>query len=141
MLGEVQNGLNKFRINYDHIPRLDISELIRYYRAADTFVLPSRQEAAGMVLIEAMSCGLPVISSSGGGAPEIVGDAGLYFSPGNSQELARKLSIMIGDESLRRLMSESGRRRAEAEFSYLHMASRYLEIYRLLACERATMSN
>ena len=61
LLRQVQTGLEKFDVNYDHLPRLDVSDLVSYYQASDAFVLPSLGEAAGIVFIEAMSCGLPLI--------------------------------------------------------------------------------
>ncbi len=135
ILPQVQKGLEKFDINYDHVPRLKVTDLVGYYQAADVFVLPSIGEAAGIVIIEAMSCGLPVISTNVGGPPEIVGNAGLYFSPGNARQLADKLTLVMGDESLRRNLSEMGRRRVEAMFSNLTMASNYLEIYQRILDE------
>ena len=129
ILGQVENGLEKLKINYDRIARLNVTDLVNYYQAADVFVLPSKGEAAGIVVIEAMACGLPVISANAGGAPELVGNAGFYFSPGNARDLADKLTLMMGDESMLRNLSQMGRRRAESEFSNVKMASTYLEIY------------
>jgi len=139
LLPQVQNELEKFNISYDHIPQLNVADLVGYYQAADVFVLPSIVEAAGMVLIEAMSCGLPVISTNVGGPPEIVGNAGLYFSPGNAKQLADKLTLVMSDESLQRSLSEMGRERVEAMFSNLKMASKYLEIYRRILDENISI--
>lgn len=54
-----------------------------YFKAFDVFVLPSLKEPFGMVLIEAMAAGIPVVSSRGGGAGEVVGETGLLFDPGD----------------------------------------------------------
>ena len=141
LLRQVQTGLEKFDVNYDHLPRLDVSDLVSYYQASDAFVLPSLGEAAGIVFIEAMSCGLPVIATRGGGAPEIVGKAGLYFSPGNARQLADKITLVMGDELLRHNMSETGRKRVEALFSNIKMASDYLAIYRMVLDEKVSVAS
>ena len=65
------------------ISRVSTPSLIRIYQASDVFVLPSISEAAGLVLIEAMACGLPIVASAIEGIPEIVGDVGLLVGPGD----------------------------------------------------------
>ncbi|TLM66182.1 MAG: glycosyltransferase [Deltaproteobacteria bacterium] len=59
----------------------------KYFKAFDVFVLPSVREPFGMVLIEAMAAGIPVISSRSGGAGDVVGDTGLLFDPGDAAGL------------------------------------------------------
>jgi len=59
-----------------------------YFKAFDAFVLPSLREPFGMVLIEAMAAGIPVVASCGGGAGDVVGDAGLLFTPRDVEGLA-----------------------------------------------------
>jgi len=141
ILRQVQHGLKKFNINYDLVAGLSVKDLVGYYQSADAFVLPSLGEAAGIVFIEAMSCGLPVISTTAGGAPEIVGNAGLYFSPGDAKQLAKKLSHLQSDEPLRHSLSEIGRKRVEALFSNLRMASEYLRIYHKILDDNASVSH
>src|SRR5262249_33733187 len=72
------------------------SELDRAYRGADIFVFPSRYEALGMALLEAMSRSLPVVASRVGGIPEVVRDGidGVLVPPGNSATLAVALDDM-----------------------------------------------
>jgi len=141
LLHQVRSGLEKFGVNYEHVPWLNVTNLVRYYQAADAFVLPSLGEAAGIVFIEAMSCGLPVIATGGGGAPEIVANAGLYFSPGDARQLADKLTLVMGDELLRHNMAETGRRRVEQLFSNIKMASDYLAIYRRVLDENGSVAS
>jgi glycosyltransferase involved in cell wall biosynthesis len=68
-----------------------IPEGPRYFKAFDVFVLPSIKEPFGMVLIEAMAAGVPVVSSRTGGTSEVIGDVGVLFSPGDVKQLAGEL--------------------------------------------------
>lgn len=82
-------------------------ELWKAYRDADLFVLPSLIEAYGMVLIEAMSFGLPIIASRVGGIPEIVEDGvnGLLVRPADPAELAKAIEEVVNNSQLRRNLS------------------------------------
>lgn len=68
-----------------------------YYWASDVFVLPSRSEGLSVALLEAMSCGLPVITSNVGGAPDIVkdGESGFFFETENCKQLADRIEQMF----------------------------------------------
>ena len=68
-----------------------------YYWAADFFVLPSHTEGLSNALLEAMSCGLPVVASNVGGAMDVVDDGqeGFLFKSGDYEELAQKLALML----------------------------------------------
>jgi glycosyltransferase involved in cell wall biosynthesis len=104
-------------------------ELPDYYAAADVFVCPSIwQETFGLVNIEAMASGKPVIASSVGGIPEIVKDEqnGFLVPPGDPKSITQKLLILFNDENLRRSMGEKGKHIAEESFSLEHMVDGYL---------------
>ncbi len=90
-------------------------DLTNVYRSATCFVMPSRYEPFGLVLIEAMAAGVPVISANAGGPSEIVktGENGLLFEPGNAEDLANKLRDILDDQSLAGRIGENGRIRAE----------------------------
>ncbi len=113
----------------------DIEEqnLARYYAAADVVVLPSvdRTEAFGLVLLEAMACGTPVVASRLRGVQTLVEDgaSGYLVPPGNEIELAAKISAAIAD---RERMSAHARRVA-ANFNWTDIATRLAEVYRQLA--------
>ena len=79
------------------------SNVERWLRATDIFVLPSYSESFSNALLEAMACGCCVIGSRVGGTPELIheGETGLLFEPGDPDELARKLQLALDDASLR----------------------------------------
>jgi glycosyltransferase involved in cell wall biosynthesis len=83
-----------------------IAELMR---TSEIFAMPSLQEGLGLSLQEALFHGCPCVASNVGGIPELIDDGanGLLVSPGNSDELAAALSRLIGDDTLRRTLSES----------------------------------
>ncbi len=82
-------------------------EIVKYYKMSDVFVLPSLNEVWGLVVNEAMACGLPVISSiCAGASKDIVIDKvnGYHFDPNNICELTEKLRLVISDKDLREKM-------------------------------------
>lgn len=93
-----------------HIPR---AALLREYRNADVFCLPSRQEGFGIVLLEAMASGLPIVAARAAAIPEVVADAenALLFTPGDAVGLADALQRLLGDAALRQRMAGASRRR------------------------------
>lgn len=73
--------------------------LRKIYNIADVSLIPSRNEAFGLVVIEAMACGAPVIGTNQGGIPEIITpEVGMVFEPENYQELAEKIKLIINDK-------------------------------------------
>ena len=82
---------------------LNHHDLPGYYQEADIFVLPSYTEGLPLSILEAMSCGLPIITTNVGGIPEIIesGFNGFMVSPQDSNELKEKLEILVNDSNLR----------------------------------------
>ncbi|HEV8472130.1 MAG TPA: glycosyltransferase [Methylomirabilota bacterium] len=85
----------------------------------DVFVLPSRGEHFGRVLVEAMALGKPVVATDAGGVPEIVrdGETGLLAPPADPAALAAAVARLVEDAAQRARLGEAGRRRAADEFS------------------------
>ena len=106
-------------------------QLPAYYSASDVFVLPSWYESFGLVALEAMSCGTPVVVSRVGGLKTFVenGKTG-YLVPWRCPEpFARSLEILLENPSLRRAMGSAARRKAMA-MSWTAMATKMLACYR-----------
>ena len=119
-------------------PHLAFDELLAYYTAADLFVLPSPYEPFGLVAVEAMACGTPVLATRHGGPPEIVtpGQDGDLVDPGDTEGFGRALADLLADgEGLQR-MGEQARERARAVFDWRSVAGAIREVY-AEAVERA----
>jgi glycosyltransferase involved in cell wall biosynthesis len=94
------------------------SELPSIYNAADIFLIPSlMSEGQAYTLIEAMSCGLPVIATRRGGNIETVGDAGILVSPGNVGSLAKAMISLVKSPEVRKRFSSLARKRVVDSFS------------------------
>lgn len=104
-------------------------KLIDYYRDADIFVFPSLKEGFGQVLVEAMACGIPVISTNTSAIPEVVGNAGILVKPRNSKALAEAIIKLIEDKDLRDELCRIGRKRVEENFTWDKIAEKMLKIY------------
>ena len=110
------------------------TDLPAYLNALDIFVLPSEtrsnwREQFGRVLVEAMSCGVPVVGSDSGEIPAVVGDAGLIFPEGSSAHLAANLTRLF-DPTLRAELARKGRERVLHNFSLERVAAQHHDLYR-----------
>ncbi len=100
-----------------------------YYHACDALVLPSTYEPLGIVLLEAMACGKPVIATKVGGIPEIVdGEVGFLVEPRSIEALSAAMEAIASDASLAKRLGEAGRRRAEL-FSWDRAAEEMYGVY------------
>ena len=106
-------------------------ELLREYANADVFVLPSRHEPFGIVVLEAWAAGLPVVASDIGGLGRLCAahpEAAVTFSPGDIDALDDALRRVGGDAALRGRMSAAGRA-AAAEYDWRKLAKRVVDFY------------
>ena len=106
-------------------------ELLREYANADVFVLPSRHEPFGIVVLEAWAAGLPVVASDVGGLGRLCAahpEAAVTFSPGDINALDDALRRVGGDGALRGRMSAAGRA-AAAEYDWRKLAKRVVDFY------------
>jgi glycosyltransferase involved in cell wall biosynthesis len=100
-----------------------------YFAAADLFVLPTLLEGFGIPLVEAMAAGLPLVTTSGGSAGEVAGDAGLVVPPADEQSLAKAIDRVLNDAGLAYRLGEIGTERARELFSDQRMAAAIESVY------------
>jgi D-inositol-3-phosphate glycosyltransferase len=107
--------------------------LAYYYSAAEVCVVPSYYESFGLVALEAMACGTPVIASCVGGLQHTVEDGvnGLLFPPGDPQALAGKLRMMLCDAELRGQLATNARRSTQS-YTWTIVAERMRDLYQQL---------
>lgn len=94
--------------SFVYLDYLSDEELPLLYRCGDAFVFPSFYEGFGLPPLEAMACGVPVLSSRAGSLPEVLGDAARYFNPARPEEIADRLEELLGSDRLKQALSESG---------------------------------
>lgn len=101
---------------------------------SDVFVMPSESETFGLAALEAMSCGVPVISSNAGGVPElnIHGETGYLCDVGDTEAMGNYAITLLSNNELQKKMALNARRRAE-EFEIEHIVSQYEEYYQVVA--------
>ncbi|MCZ6799628.1 MAG: glycosyltransferase family 1 protein [Nitrospirae bacterium] len=111
------------------VPKEDLRLL---YSHADVFVFPSRYEGFGFPVLEAMACGVPVITSRGSALPEVAGDAALFFDPNNVEELGEAISCVLENAEVKTELRTRGPARAK-QFSWEQTALKTMNVYRDLA--------
>ncbi|MDQ1587538.1 MAG: alpha-maltose-phosphate synthase [Microbacteriaceae bacterium] len=152
ILAEVTAGVQLLQAERDGVVWLDRllsqTELSAVLTASTVFVCPSVYEPLGIVNLEAMACGLPVVGTATGGIPEVVSDGvtgrlvpidqatdgtGTPLDPDRFvADLAATLIEVLDDQARAAVMGEAGRRRAETEFSWNQIATQTREIYNAL---------
>jgi alpha-maltose-1-phosphate synthase len=131
---ELFEELSRVRTGVFWIPRmLPRPEVIQLLTRAAVFVCPSVYEPLGIVNLEAMACGTPVVASRVGGIPEVVDDGGtgilVDVGDGFEAALTRALDTVLGDPEAARRMGEAGRQRAVGEFGWDAVARRTAGLY------------
>lgn len=105
-----------------------------YFQALDVLVVPTTttkkiREQFGRVIVEAMASRVPVIGSTCGAIPEVIGDAGLIFPENNPKALAAALKHMLNDVDLRTRLARAGRTRVETKFTWEQAAKQIFLTY------------
>ena len=121
----VELGLGDRAALLGHVP---FERLATEYRSADVFCLPSLQEGFGIVFLEAMAAGLPVVACRAAAVPEVVpdGECGILVPTGDVPALASALERLLGDQAERRRLGTAGRRRV-ARYDAPIVAGEFLE--------------
>lgn len=110
--------------------RIDNEEFADYYSKATIAVIPSLYEGFGLPAAEAMACGVPLISTSGGALPEVVGDAGIIVPPSDANALAREIIFLFNNPVQRKKMAQAGIDRVNSIFNWMKAAGDMVEVYR-----------
>jgi len=110
--------------------RIDNEEFADYYAKSTVAVVPSLYEGFGIPAAEAMACGVPLISTSGGALPEVVGDAGMIVPPADAKALAGAIMKLLNAPEERKKYAQAGLARVNSVFSWKKAAQEGVEVYR-----------
>jgi glycosyltransferase involved in cell wall biosynthesis len=110
--------------------RISDEDLVRHYARASLAVVPSVYEGFGLPAGEAMACAVPVISTTGGALPEVVGDAGLLVPPADPPALARAIRGLLEQPQQARELGQRGFARVHRHFSWRRAAQQTVDAYR-----------
>ena len=108
---------------------LSQSELRKTYCEAELAVIPSLYEGFGFAAVEAMACGIPLISTSGGALPEVIKDTGIIIEPKSSKDIYNSILEFFSSPDLAKQYSEKALKRVNANFSWKVIAKKYEELY------------
>jgi glycosyltransferase involved in cell wall biosynthesis len=120
----------------EFLPGLPREEIGKWYEKSSVLALPSYAESFGIVLIEAMAEGLPVVASNVGGVPEAIEDgiSGLLHEKSAADDLAEKIIKVLSNESLKKILISGGRQKAQ-KFSINNLENELEKVYRKLTDE------
>lgn len=121
----------KLAANIDMIDQVKQDELKHYYQRAKLFIFPSFHESFGFPPLEAMACGTPVIVSDRTALPEVCGDAAIYTDPDNINDIAEKIQMVLGDESLQKELIAKGLKHVK-QFTWEKAAQKYVKVFKNL---------
>jgi glycosyltransferase involved in cell wall biosynthesis len=110
--------------------RIKNEEFADYYSKATIAIVPSLYEGFGLPAAEAMASGVPIISTSGGALPEVVGDAGILVPPADSAAMAREIIFLFNHPDQRKRMAQEGIRRVDDIFNWSKAAGDMVDVYR-----------
>ena len=109
------------------------AEIVRLYAEAEVAVVPSLYEGFSLPAIEAMACGVPLVATTGGALPEVVGtdgDTGLLVPPGDPGALAQAIGLALDEPGLRERLGRAGRSRVLERFTWRRTAEGTADLYR-----------
>jgi glycosyltransferase involved in cell wall biosynthesis len=110
--------------------RIANEEFADYYAKSTIAVVPSLYEGFGIPAAEAMACGVPLISTSGGALPEVVGDAGMIVPPADAKALAKAITHLLNVPEERNKYAQAGLARVNSVFSWKKAADEVVDVYR-----------
>lgn len=111
------------------IGKVSDEDLLQIYNQAELFVFPSVFEGFGLPVLEAMSCGLPVISSNCSSLKEIAGNAGILVTPNDYKEISKQISDILKNEKLKEELKKKSLIQAR-KFNWTKTAEKTLDVYK-----------
>ncbi len=137
VIGTLREGLTKKRLKslgildkVEFVSGLTDQEIVELYAKCTMAVTPSVYEGFGFPVGEAMSCGAPVVSTTGGSLPEVVGDAGVLVPPKDPVALANAIDDLLASPEKRDELGAKARNRIVTEFNWARTANQVTDIYR-----------
>lgn len=120
--------------NFYFVGNVDHDILLKYYQNATLYVLPSYREGLPTTLLEAMSCGLPVVATAIAGTSEVVVDrkTGLLVPPNSPEKLANAILALMGDSKLREEMGSNARKQVQKCYDWDIITSKIERVYQSL---------
>jgi glycosyltransferase involved in cell wall biosynthesis len=112
------------------LDRINHADFVKLYAQAGIAVVPSLYEGFGLPAGEAMACGVPVISTTAGGLPEVVGDAGILVPPAETQPLVQALLQLLENPSMAQKLGLAGQKRVKERFTWRKAAQLTVKVYR-----------
>ena len=106
------------------------AELVRVFGSAHVGVVPSLYEGFSLPAIELMSCATPLVATTAGALPEVVGDAALSVPPGDAEALAVAIATVLDDDELAARLGAAGRERVMARYTWTSVANQTVQWYR-----------
>lgn len=126
-------GMHSINLGY-----IENAKLPEAYSAADFFVFPSQKETFGLVMLESMACGTPVVSFKVGAAPELVrnNQTGILAESQTSGDLCKGITYLLEHDSLCQTMRPRCREVVVEEYSLERQGKRYTELYRTILTQQ-----
>lgn len=130
---EAQEYINRAKNNPNIEFKQGVSneELVKIYNQSKIFLFPSFYEGFGLPVLEAISCGTPVICSNVSSLPEVGGDAVIYCNPYDVDDIKNKIELVLNDENLQKEMIQKGLNRSKL-FSWEKSAQEHIKIFKEL---------
>jgi len=131
VISQIKAENKKEKHNITYLGSVNLDDLVKWLQKASIFVCPSLSESFGVVNVEAMSCGTPVIASNIEGIRDIIesGKNGILVAPNNPVKLAEAIQYLLDNEDIRIKFGKEGRKKVEREFSWDVIAERLCGIY------------
>ncbi len=130
--GPTAKLMNKLKLHdrVTFVKGIPTEEIVQHYAEASIAVVPSLYEGFGLPAGEAMACGVPVISTTGGALPEVVGDAGILVPTADEQAIADAIESLLKDPKRAKALGKAGREHIENNLSWSLVATQMTSYYR-----------